>query len=203
MKTHLCLTEKEKSQVKCPDVNPCNPAVVVSRWAASKSQSSSCIKWAKSQTTKVAIKSRPNIAVKDKYLGSVSQSANVCISILVRKSPEALWEFSFLICHHLPGCWHRHRSHQAGGSSSPGSPTSCSLRQITTSLMHRQTQQSAAGEEQKGTRLETSLSACPFSKAPSLLVSSSQCSWLLSDLYKLHSAHQTLVPLLILLRPSA
>lgn len=133
--------------------------------AASKSQGSSCIKWAKSQTTKVAIKSRPNIAVKDKYLGSVSQSANVCISILVRKSPEALWEFSFLICHHLPGCWHRHRSHQAGGSSSPGSPTSCSLRQITTSLMHRQAEQSAAGEEQKGTRLETRLVCLPLQQS--------------------------------------
>lgn len=156
--------------MKWPDVNPCNPAVVARRWTASKSQSSSCIKWAKSKTTKVAVKSRPNIAVKDKYLGSVSQSANVCISILVRKSPEALWEFFFLICHHLPGCWHWHHSHQAGGSSSPGNPTSCSLRQITTSLMHRQAEQSAAGEEQKGTRLEASLSACPRTVSAKLLL---------------------------------
>lgn len=193
VKTHLFLSEKEKTQVKWPDVNPCNPAVVVSRWTASKSQSSSCIKWAKSQTTKVAVKSRPNIAVKDKYLGSVSQSANVCISILVRKSPEALWEFFFLICQHLPSCWYRHRSHQAGGSSSPGSPTSCSLRQITTSLMHRQAEQSAAGEEQKGTRDKlVCLPQNSVSKAPSLLVSSSKCSWLLSGLYRLRSAHTKL-----------
>lgn len=193
MKIHLFLAEKEKTQVKWPDVNPSNPAVVISRWAASKSQRSSCIKWAKSQTTKVAIKSWPNIAVEDKYLGSVSQSTNVWISILVRKSPEALWEFFFLICHHLPGCWHCRCSHQADGSSSPGTRTSCSLRQIATSLIQRQTEQSAAGEEQKtGNQTRGKLVCLPQNsnrKAPSLLVNSSKCSSLLLDLHNLHFAH--------------
>lgn len=141
--------EKVKTEVERSDVSPANPALVVSRRAAGKSQRSSCIKCAKSQTTKVAIKSWPNIAVKDKYLGSVSQSTNVCISILVRKSPEPLWEVVLLICHHLPGCWHRFCSHQAGTSSSFGIRTSCSLRQISTSLIQRHTGQLAAGEEQK------------------------------------------------------
>lgn len=150
-------------------------------------------KWAKSQTTKAAIKSWPNIAVKDKYLGSVSQSTNVCISILVRKSPGALWEFFFLICHHLPGCWHCPCSHQAGGSSSPGTGTSYSLRQIATSLIQRQTEQSAAGEEQKtGNQTRDKLVCLPQNsdrKAPSVLVNSSKCSSLLSDLHNLHFAH--------------
>lgn len=64
----------------------------------------------------------------------------------------------------------RHRSHQAGRSSSPGSPTSCSLRQKTTSLMRRQTEPRAAGEEQKGTRLEASMSACPRTVSAKLLL---------------------------------
>lgn len=181
--------------MKWPDVNSPNPAVVVSRWASSRSQRSSCIKWAKSQTTKVVIKSWPNIAVKDKYLGSVSQSTNVCISILVRKSPEALWEFFFLICHYLPGCWHCRCSHQAGRSSSPGTRTSCSLRQTATSLIQRQAEQSAAGEEQKaGNQTRGKLVCLPPSrdgKTPSLLLNSSDCSSLLSDLHNLHFAHTT------------
>lgn len=132
---------------------------MISSWATSKSQRSSRIKWAKLQTTKVAIKPWPNIAVKGKYLGSVSQSTNVCIRILVRKSPEALWEYFFLICHHLPGCWHCCHSHQAGRSHPPRTRTSCSLRQTATSLIQRQTEQSAAGEEQK-TGNETRGQAC-------------------------------------------
>lgn len=149
VKTQSFLTTKEKTQVKRPDVSPSNPAVVVSKRAASRSQRSSCIKWAKSQTTKVAVKLWPNIAVKDKYLGNVSQSTNVCISILARKSPEPLWEVFLLICHCLPGCWHHCCRHQAGVSSSSGIWTSCSLRQTSTSLIRRHAEQPAAGEKQK------------------------------------------------------
>lgn len=191
---HSFLTEKEKTQVKWPDVNSPNPAAVVSRWAWSESQRSSCIKWAKSQTTRVVTKSWPNIAVKDKYLGSVSQSANVRISILVRKSPGALWEFFLLICHHLPGCWHCRCSHQAGRSGSPGTPASRSLRQIATSLIQRQTEQSAAGEEQEaGNQTRGKFVCLPQSRdgKTSLLLNSSDCSSLLSDLHNLPFAHTT------------